>query len=102
MHKITLGKVISDCITEGDGISVCPMRISFWIAFFAYIAGVNIVLGIDIWNTYHPSVPPLPMKFDLMSAAGGISAILGAGGAAIMLKGVNGNATTPPVTPDAK
>ena len=72
-----------DCITEGDGVTYDPMRIAFWIAFFAYIIGVNVVIGLDIYNTIiHPATPPVPTKFDMVSAATGISAILAAGGTA--------------------
>ena len=90
--KFSFRKLVVDCLTEGDGTSYCAMRVAFFIAFFAYIIGVNIIIGIDVYNTLHPVVPPIPPRFDPLNSATGISAILAAGGAAIMLKGVNGNA----------
>jgi hypothetical protein len=97
-QKFSFKKLINDCLTEGDGTSYCAMRVAFFIAFFAYMAGVNVAIALDIYNTLHPVVPPIPPNFSIMNSASGISIILTAGGAAVALKGVNGNAIPPSQT----
>lgn len=66
-------KVIHDCLTEDDGVSYCPAKISSFIALFSY-------LGNTTYSIHTGHAP------DLQSFGVGLAAVLSGCGALIAAK----------------